>query len=716
MIGSAPAVRRLNLWVTRPAEDAAEVAAALRAQGHTVLIEPLLVIERLDGPALDLGGVQALLATSANGVRAFAARQPERALPLLAVGDATARAARAAGFTQAESAAGDVVALAELARARLDPAAGPVLHVAAGDVAGNLAGALAAAGFDYRRAVLYRARTAEAVSDELTARIHDGRLDGVLVFSPRTAGTLVRLIREAGLDAAAGRLDLFALSAAVAGAAAALPWRRRIVAGQPTQAALLEAIAAVAAGVPAGGSGAATAAADSLSSRGDFAGTLPGNSKFTDVGTGGMISDDKNEQRPAESTSPAMKPPAADDAGAAGQPEAAAAPKSAAEPWGSAEPAAAAASGRAAAAASEPAAAATSGRAAAASGRVAASDPASPGEPPTPPPGRPPAAPAKAAAKGGAGPVVWALLALAVIAGGGAAAWFGYFQPRQQQQAEAPQVNPQQEVDSALDDLDAREARLRSQVAAMAPRLDALDRTVAELRQSVDELAARTQQGDTELTAQLAERIARLESQAANATSLAQQVRSLEVTTQAARDAASKLSTTVLGVGQLAQAVDGGGSFIRQLAAVRALGGDDAEIAQAAADLEPLAASGIPTLAALRAKFPETADAVARAEPVTAGGAWTDKVVDRLASLVSVRRTGPAAIAGGGVDGILARAETALAGGDLPTAVDALRGLTGAPAQAAADWLALARTRLEAERSLAILQQRAIARLSAAKG
>jgi hypothetical protein len=42
--------------------------------------------------------------------------------------------------------------------------------------------------------------------------------------------------------------------------------------------------------------------------------------------------------------------------------------------------------------------------------------------------------------------------------------------------------------------------------------------------------------------------------------------------------------------------------------------------------------------------------------------------------------------------------------------------LSGAPAQAAAGWLALARTRLEAERSLVILQQRAIARLSAAKG
>ena len=51
---------------------------------------------------LDLDGVQALIATSANGVRAFAARDPRRSLPVCAVGDATARAASDAGFADVE--------------------------------------------------------------------------------------------------------------------------------------------------------------------------------------------------------------------------------------------------------------------------------------------------------------------------------------------------------------------------------------------------------------------------------------------------------------------------------------------------------------------------------------------------------------------------------------------------------------------------------------
>lgn len=675
---TAPVAERpLSLWVTRPAEDAAELATALRAQGHAVLVEPLLAIEFIDGPPLNLDGVQAVLATSANGVRAFSARNAERSLPLLAVGDATARAARAAGFTHIESASGDVMALAELARQRLHPAAGALLHVAAGDLAGDLASALATSGFECRRAVLYRAHTAEALSHGTTALIHEGKLDGVLVFSPRTAATLARLLASAGLANAAAALDLFSLSAAVANAAANLPWRRVFIAAVPTQASLLDAVVAAAtASMPSPDSGERLVAMDSLSSSGEFVGTLLFNSRTRDVGTGGMNSDDNKDQRPEASVAAATPEPPAPP-----PPDSGSAPPRA-DPWGSSREDVAAAGGS---------------------------------RPSKPPPG-PPSASRPETTKRGPGPLIWALIALAVIAAGGAAAWFGYFEPRQQQAAQVPMVDPQQEVDTALDDLDAREAQLRKQVTAIAPRLDMLENTIGQLRQSVEELSQRAQQGDTELTSQLAERIARLESQAANATSLAQQVRSLEVTTASARDAASKLSTTVLGVGQLAQAVDGGGSFVRQLAAVRALGGDDPEIAQAAADLEAHAASGIPTLAALRARFPETADAVSRAEPVTAGDGWTDKVVDRLASLVNIRRTGASAIPGGGVDSILARAEIALTGGDLATAVAALQELSGAPAQAAADWLELARTRLQAERSLATLQQRAIARLSAARG
>lgn len=273
MTPSSP--RALTLWVTRPSEDAADLAEMLRTRGHAILIEPLLVIERLEGPPLDLDGVQAILATSANGVRAFAYRNTQRALPLLAVGDATARAAQAAGFQHVESAAGDVAALAALVRQQLDPRAGALLHIAARDLAGDLARTLACSGFTCRRAVLYRAQAADALSKPLTRAIRDASLDGVLVFSPRTAETLVRLISDAGIAPDASRLDLFCLSAAVADRAAALRWRRVVIAAKPTQAALLDSIdAAGSACTDRLGGAKSSGPADSLSSSGGIVGTL----------------------------------------------------------------------------------------------------------------------------------------------------------------------------------------------------------------------------------------------------------------------------------------------------------------------------------------------------------------------------------------------------------------------------------------------------------
>ncbi|MEP1029540.1 MAG: uroporphyrinogen-III synthase, partial [Alphaproteobacteria bacterium] len=112
-----------RILVTRPEQDAAATAARLRDLGHDPLITPLMAVRFLPGPPLDLAGVQALLVTSANGARALAARQAGSNIPLpvLAVGDATARAARDLGFPDVESAGGDVDDLARLAAERLRP-------------------------------------------------------------------------------------------------------------------------------------------------------------------------------------------------------------------------------------------------------------------------------------------------------------------------------------------------------------------------------------------------------------------------------------------------------------------------------------------------------------------------------------------------------------------------------------------------------------------
>ena len=156
----------LTALITRPREDAKPLADALAARGIAVVIEPLLAIATLPATApelaSDLAGVQAILFTSANGVRAFAELSSRRDIGVLAVGDATAAAARSVGFSAVESAGGDVADLARLAKRRLKPEAGPLFHGAGSAVAGDLASLLAADGFTLRRRMLYESQAASA--------------------------------------------------------------------------------------------------------------------------------------------------------------------------------------------------------------------------------------------------------------------------------------------------------------------------------------------------------------------------------------------------------------------------------------------------------------------------------------------------------------------------------------------------------------------------
>ncbi len=230
--------------ITRPREDARALAQALANQGVESIIEPLLEIVPVASGGLDLDGVQAILLTSANGARARAAAAAGADIPVLAVGEATAAAARAAGFADVADAGGDVAALAELAEGRCDPAAGPVVHVSGGAVAGDLAGRLARSGFTVRREVLYEARPAEAFSPSAAAALAGGAVDAVLLFSPRTAKAFVTLARATGLMPALRGIRALCLSAPVAAAARAADWREVAVAARPEQASLVALVAA----------------------------------------------------------------------------------------------------------------------------------------------------------------------------------------------------------------------------------------------------------------------------------------------------------------------------------------------------------------------------------------------------------------------------------------------------------------------------------------
>ena len=225
----------MHLIVTRPQAESEALAERLREKGHQVLIEPMLSIHDLPDASPHLSDAAAVLLTSANGARALARHTALRDLPVLAVGDATARAARSAGFDDVASADGDVTALAMLVRQRFQPDDGALVHVAGSAVAGDLAGDLGADGYQVRRAVLYKAERAERLSKQSREALAAGEIDGILFFSPRSAATFVKLLQRDGLVNICGGVTLYALSPAVAKAAAEVPWKGQKIAPMPRQ-------------------------------------------------------------------------------------------------------------------------------------------------------------------------------------------------------------------------------------------------------------------------------------------------------------------------------------------------------------------------------------------------------------------------------------------------------------------------------------------------
>lgn len=121
-----------------------------------------------------------------------------------------------------------------------------------------------------------------------------------------------------------------------------------------------------------------------------------------------------------------------------------------------------------------------------------------------------------------------------------------------------------------------------------------------------------------------------------------------------------------------------------------------ADVAAPLRILHARSASGVATLADLRAGFRLAAAAMQRAEPVPANTGLLARLRQGLSGLIAIRRVderqGPVAM--------LNEAEQALEAGDVAASLAALDGLTAGTREAAADWIGAAKARQAALEAL----------------
>lgn len=228
----------MRVLVTRPLPDGERTAAALRAQGHDAMLVPLMQVRPI--PVVLAGKWSAVIITSANAIRALAKDQitPLLGLPLYAVGERSAEAARAAGFREIRTAQGDADALIRLIAERSANEPAPYLYLAGEHRAADIEGALAGKGIKVATAIVYRNTTAGFPS-ELIAAIEQNKLDAALHFSRRSADNFVAGAKAAGLASQALALKHMCLSAQVAEPLVAAGAQDVVVARRPDEASLL---------------------------------------------------------------------------------------------------------------------------------------------------------------------------------------------------------------------------------------------------------------------------------------------------------------------------------------------------------------------------------------------------------------------------------------------------------------------------------------------
>lgn len=201
-----------TILITRPADEAKETAAGIERAGFKVISSPMLDVRPLSFARPGGQDLAAALLTSPRAAR-FAGS------PLCSVayvvGVHTADAARAAGYKDVREAGGTGAALAERIAQDYAGQSARFVHVRGREVAFDLAGALEGRGHRVEPMIVYETVFAGDFRPEALAALNAGKVDGVALFSKRTAENFIQLMYRHKLWQAAAGIKILCISDAV---------------------------------------------------------------------------------------------------------------------------------------------------------------------------------------------------------------------------------------------------------------------------------------------------------------------------------------------------------------------------------------------------------------------------------------------------------------------------------------------------------------------
>ncbi|WP_448040346.1 uroporphyrinogen-III synthase [Bradyrhizobium liaoningense] len=237
----------MSILVTRPHPDNEATAEGLRARGHAVLLAPALKFEPVAFHDESEAPYGAVLVTSANAIRAIAPQLPElglQELPLFAVGEHTAAAAREAGFAEVIVAGGDAASLrdkvVQSARGKVLKKKSTLLYLAGADLSRDLGDELGAEGFRVVTQTTYRMAPVKHLPREVCEGFAAHGVEAVLHYSRRSARAFLDAARDEGVEISALAIPHCCLSETVASVLREAGASQVLVAATPNESALFD--------------------------------------------------------------------------------------------------------------------------------------------------------------------------------------------------------------------------------------------------------------------------------------------------------------------------------------------------------------------------------------------------------------------------------------------------------------------------------------------
>jgi uroporphyrinogen-III synthase len=239
----------MAVLVTRPHPDDETTAAALGARGFEVLCAPMLRFEAVafhDDEDVRYGAVIVTSANALRGIEPHLNGSRLLKLPLFAVGERTAAAARSAGFQNVIAANSDAAGLRDLVltsvKTKTLKKAATLLYLAGSDLARDLAGELGECGFSVVTHTTYRMSAVPSLPQEVSDAFAANAVEAVLHYSLRSARAFLEAARAAGVEISALAIPHCCISAAVASVVRDAGATQVMVAASPDENALFGAL------------------------------------------------------------------------------------------------------------------------------------------------------------------------------------------------------------------------------------------------------------------------------------------------------------------------------------------------------------------------------------------------------------------------------------------------------------------------------------------